>query len=127
MSSREAQRRYWARNFFGWPRFAALKPNIAHITLRKWEEAGRLSGLVTQNVDGLHQQAGSLDSIELHGTGHLVICMNCDYRISRHLFQNILLDLNRDLDVKPNVTDVRPDGDIDLVEASLVFKYMHFV
>ncbi|ODN02602.1 NAD-dependent protein deacylase Sirt4 [Orchesella cincta] len=119
VSSRYAQKSYWARNFFGWPRFAALHPNVAHSTIRNWEYSNKISGLVTQNVDGLHQKAGSKDVIELHGTGHLVICMSCDYSISRHLFQNILLDLNCHLDVQPNLEDVRPDGDIDLIQEAV--------
>ncbi|CAL8104849.1 unnamed protein product [Orchesella dallaii] len=119
ISSREAQKRYWARNYFGWPRFAALHPNIAHTSINSWERANKLSGLITQNVDGLHQKAGSKDVIELHGTGHLVICMNCDYSINRQLFQNILMDLNYHLDIQPNLEDVRPDGDIDLVEEAI--------
>lgn len=132
ISSPNSQRRYWARNYYGWPRFAKLTPNKSHLTLAQWQtfKESKISGLVTQNVDGLHQKAGS-KTIELHGTGHLVICMGagCDYTINRRVFQNVLLDLNRHLEVTPkeeeeeeeegHVGATRPDGDVDLVEEAV--------
>lgn len=127
LSSPAAQRRYWARNYFGWPRFSRLEPNRCHQTISNWEQEYPqvISGLVTQNVDGLHQKAGSLGVIELHGTGHLVKCLECDYQINRALFQNVLQDMNSHLPVElaeeeDNPQDkIRPDGDVHLVESAI--------
>ena len=68
MKSSSARKRYWARNFIGWPSFSSVQPNKAHEIVRKWELNGKVNGLVTQNVDRLHNKAGS-QPIELHGTG----------------------------------------------------------
>lgn len=60
--------KYWARNFAGWPIFSSKQPNQTHKRLAKMEQDGKMHWLVTQNVDGLHQKAGSVDVTELHGT-----------------------------------------------------------
>src|ERR1700741_1624117 len=62
------RRRYWARSMVGWPVVADAQPNAAHTALARLEAAGHVPTLVTQNVDGLHQRAGSSDVIELHGS-----------------------------------------------------------
>ena len=68
--------------------------------------------MVTQNVDCLHTKAGSKNVVELHGSGYNVICLSCDYKISRHDFQHILNTLNPQM---IDTTDmIRPDGDVDL-------------
>merc|ERR1719347_1999517 len=79
MDSIRARQSYWARNFVGWPRWSSFLPNISHRTLAKWEETGRVSSLVTQNVDQLHYKAGSRRVIELHGTNSTVTCMSCTF------------------------------------------------
>ena len=53
------------------------KPNKAHLKLAEWERAGKLIGVVTQNIDGLHQAAGSQKVFELHGSIHRNYCMKC--------------------------------------------------
>jgi len=68
---------YWARSFTGWTSFLRHLPNAAHLALSRWERAGRLHWLVTQNVDALHRKSGSLRCTELHGCLYLVICLNC--------------------------------------------------
>lgn len=68
--SQDARRRYWARNFVGWPQFSSHKPNTAHMALYNWEKAGKLHWLVTQNVDALHAKAGQRRLTELHGCTH---------------------------------------------------------
>ena len=60
LESHSARQSYWARNFVGWPRWSGFLPNINHLSLARWEQAGRLSCLVTQNVDQLHYKASSI-------------------------------------------------------------------
>ena len=73
ITSASARRRYWARNFVGWPQFSACLPNASHHALRAWQKGGKVSGLVTQNVDALHTKAGSEDVVELHGCSYRVV------------------------------------------------------
>ena len=68
-------RRYWARAYVGWPRFTTAAPNAAHRAFAAWESAGTLLQLVTQNVDGLHQRAGSRAVLDLHGRLDVVVCL----------------------------------------------------
>lgn len=116
----QTRKRYWARNFVGWPRFSSLQPNEAHYCLKNWENWGRLNWLVTQNVDRLHHKAGSEKITELHGSSYLVKCLNCGYSISRYLFQDILRRLNPDFYLE--AIEIRPDGDVHL-EPSLVNNF----
>ncbi|XP_055601948.1 NAD-dependent protein deacylase Sirt4 [Uranotaenia lowii] len=111
------RKRYWARNYVGWPRFSAIAPNITHYTLARLEREQRISGIVTQNVDKLHTKAGSRSVVELHGSGYTVGCIGtsgkgCDYHIPRHDFQQILDQLNPYMEDKS--TMMRPDGDVEL-------------
>ncbi|TAL75419.1 MAG: NAD-dependent protein deacetylase [Burkholderiaceae bacterium] len=72
-----ARQRYWARSMIGWPEVANAQPNAAHYALARLEAAGHVQRLVTQNVDGLHQRAGSTGVIELHGSLGKVVCLTC--------------------------------------------------
>src|SRR5690606_28143832 len=72
-----ARTRYWARAMIGWPRFRAARPNLAHRALAALEQAGVVTGLITQNVDRLHHAAGSREVIELHGALAEVRCLGC--------------------------------------------------
>src|SRR6478672_13903310 len=83
-------RRYWARAYAGWPRFTAAEPSAAHHALAAWERAGSLARLVTQNVDGLHQRAGSRAVIDLHGRLDEVVCLGCSDRRSRETTQLVM-------------------------------------
>ncbi|MGN6668854.1 MAG: NAD-dependent protein deacetylase [Trinickia sp.] len=89
--SEHARRRYWARSMVGWPLLAKARPNAAHGALAQLGEAGRIARLVTQNVDGLHQRAGSADVVELHGSIGDVRCLNCGARHNRAAVQTQLL------------------------------------
>lgn len=104
--------RYWARSLLGWPRVAGAIPNAAHLALANWQASGRLSVLVTQNVDGLHQRAGNAGVIDLHGRLDEVICLACSARQPRREVQRQLQDDN------PGWAGLRaasaPDGDADL-------------
>ena len=75
IASESNRKRYWARSMFGFPRVAAAQPAGVHHALRRLEKAGVLHHVITQNVDGLHQQAGSEKVLELHGNLHWVICL----------------------------------------------------
>ena len=83
----QARRRYWARAMLGWPRVRIAQPNPAHRALATLQQRQRISGLITQNVDTLHDQAGSHDVIELHGSLHRVLCLDCQQRTPRDVIQ----------------------------------------
>ncbi len=80
MASAEARYEYWRQKAEAHRDFADASPNITHRALAKWEQLGRLRGVVTQNIDGLHQAAGSQSVLELHGTAREIACMDCDWR-----------------------------------------------
>lgn len=106
------RRRYWARSLIGWPRFGEARPNGAHRALAQFEAAGRVELLLTQNVDRLHQAAGSQNVVDLHGRLDQVRCVGCGETDLREGFQLELVACNpgwRDL-----VAAVAPDGDADL-------------
>ena len=114
MGDLHMRRRYWARSLIGWRRFGQARPNGAHRALARLGQQGRTEVLVTQNVDGLHQSAGSTDVIDLHGRLDQVRCMGCERRSGRKQLQERLLELNPSWDT----LDGRdaPDGDADLDE-----------
>lgn len=112
MGSPVVRQRYWARSLVGWPRLHRTGPNAAHEALARLEKQGRLELLVTQNVDRLHQAAGSIEVIDLHGRIDRVRCMDCDHLMSREELQAELLQRNSawgELDGA-----LAPDGDADL-------------
>lgn len=94
LNAPEARRRYWARAMLGWPRVRAAQPNAAHQALARLQQQGLISGVITQNVDTLHDQAGSAEVIELHGSLHWVLCLDCRQRTERDLIQHSLLEQN---------------------------------
>ena len=110
--SADTRRRYWARSVVGWPRFGAARANPGHRALAALDQAGRIQALVTQNVDGLHQQAGSRSVIDLHGRLDRVLCLGCGAGKERADFQHALLAANPGWD--RHVAAIAPDGDADL-------------
>ena len=112
MSDLHTRRRYWARSLVGWRRFGRALPNGAHHALVRLEQMGRTEVLVTQNVDGLHQSAGSTDVVDLHGRMDRVRCMGCEARTDRDEMQQRLLDLNPSWERLD--AHAAPDGDADL-------------
>jgi NAD-dependent deacetylase sirtuin 4 len=107
-----ARRRYWARSMVGFPRVASAAPNPGHHVLARLEQRGLLSGLITQNVDGLHGAAGSARVVELHGRLHEVVCLQCGAISSRQALQAELESHNPGFDVAGAAQ--APDGDADL-------------
>lgn len=105
------RRRYWARSLLGWPRFAASHPAVSHRALARLDD-GRFVRLVTQNVDGLHQRAGSRRVLDLHGRLDVVVCLDCGERTGRHALQGRLAERNPDLARRR--APAAPDGDADL-------------
>src|SRR5688572_14194320 len=82
--------RYWARSFVGWPVVERARPNGAHAALARLEARGRLAGLVTQNVDGLHTRAGQREVVDLHGRIDQAICLQCRAPVARGELQERL-------------------------------------
>jgi NAD-dependent deacetylase len=80
LESRTARHEYWRQKSEGHADFAAARPNAGHSILAKWEQRGVIDGLITQNIDGLHQLAGSANVLELHGTAREVACLSCQFR-----------------------------------------------
>jgi len=107
-----ARRRYWARSMRGWPMMARAEPNDAHRALAEVEGAGLVEGLITQNVDGLHQQAGQRGVLELHGSLAEVVCLDCGQRTTRRELQTRLEVANAFVLDTPAAA--APDGDADL-------------
>ncbi|MEI7037435.1 NAD-dependent protein deacetylase [Fulvimonas yonginensis] len=112
MGDRLARKRYWARSLVGWRHFGRAEPNGTHRALRELEAQERLSMLVTQNVDGLHQRAGSRRVIDLHGRLDQVRCMACELRLPRTDFQHELEARNPAWAALQ--ASEAPDGDADL-------------
>jgi NAD-dependent SIR2 family protein deacetylase len=107
------RRRYWARSMRGWPRFSAALPGPAHQALAALERAGRIEALLTQNVDGLHQAAGSRAVIELHGNLATVVCLDCRHAVPRAGVQE-WLEAENPAHARFAPTALRPDGDAEL-------------
>ncbi|MCB9796850.1 MAG: NAD-dependent deacetylase, partial [Alphaproteobacteria bacterium] len=116
VKSPEGRQRYWARSFVGWPRIAEARPNAGHRALAALEQRGLLSGLITQNVDRLHQAAGSRAVIELHGALAEVICLGCGRLSKRADLQARLAALNPGFGRRD--AEAAPDGDADLIEVT---------
>ena len=81
--SAEARQRYWARSHLGWRHITGATPNPGHRAVATLERAGLVGGIITQNVDGLHQAAGASSVTELHGSLHRVVCLSCWERSAR--------------------------------------------
>ncbi|MGQ7249875.1 NAD-dependent protein deacetylase [Halomonas sp. V046] len=114
MTSPAARQRYWARALVGFRTLEQARPNGAHLALAELERRGRVSGVITQNVDGLHQRAGSKRVIDLHGRADLVVCMSCGARQMRHALHAELASHNPAWLTEANPERAAPDGDADL-------------
>ena len=112
MGHHATRQRYWARSMEGWRSFGRARPNAAHHALARLEAAGRTELLLTQNVDGLHQAAGSARVIDLHGRLDVVRCTECGGETRRDAFQERLRALNPHWAIE--TAPVAPDGDADL-------------
>lgn len=112
IASEATRRRYWARSLIGWPQMRAARPNAAHHALARLQAAGAVGTVVTQNVDGLHEAAGSADVLALHGRLAEVRCLDCGALASRAGVQAAMEAANPAFAARRAA--VAPDGDADL-------------
>ncbi|MVA75742.1 NAD-dependent protein deacetylase [Auraticoccus sp. F435] len=113
--SADGRRRYWARSHLGWRLIGDARPNAGHRAVAALQRCGRVGGVVTQNVDRLHQAAGSTDVIDLHGTLDRVVCLDCSTRSPRSELEVRLAEANPDFEqLAAEVRQVNPDGDVEL-------------
>jgi NAD-dependent SIR2 family protein deacetylase len=117
VGSAAARRRYWARSYLGWRQISRARPNAGHVAVATLEQRGQVAGIVTQNVDGLHQAAGARQVIELHGGLDIVLCLSCGLRERRVSLDARLRAANPSFGSA--VTAVNPDGDVELADAVL--------
>src|SRR4051794_15943891 len=114
VSGPPAQQRYWARSHLGWSRMKHAEPNDGHRALADLEAAGRMTMLITQNVDGLHEAAGSGGVCALHGRIADVVCLGCRRRPSRASLPRRLDAATPGWDARHAPAEARPDGDVEL-------------
>ncbi|WP_433295393.1 NAD-dependent protein deacetylase [Actinoplanes sp. CA-030573] len=112
-----ARRRYWARSHLGWRTIGQARPNDGHRAVAQWQRMGLLDGIITQNVDGLHQAAGARDVVELHGNLARIVCLGCGARTPR-------AELGARLDAANptfagEAVAFNADGDAELADTSL--------
>jgi NAD-dependent SIR2 family protein deacetylase len=107
-----ARHRYWARSFVGWRQIRSARPNAGHRAVADLQAAGLLRGVITQNVDGLHQAGGARDVVELHGGLDRTVCLGCGDVASRAALDERLRAVNPSFG--PHADDVNPDGDVEL-------------
>ncbi|MFD7677232.1 NAD-dependent protein deacetylase [Streptomyces sp. NPDC060187] len=112
--SDRARRRYWARSHLGWRTFGRARPNDGHRAVAAFGRHGLLAGLITQNVDGLHQAAGSEGVVELHGGLDRVVCLSCHDVSARRELARRLEEANPGFE--PPAAMINPDGDADLTD-----------
>ena len=120
VSGHNAQQRYWARSHLGWQRMGLARPNRGHAATARLQHAGSVRGLITQNVDGLHGEAGARPVIDLHGRIDEVLCLLCRQITPRVELHGRLTDLNPAFGRQVDVTTA-PDGDVEFEDTE------HFV
>ena len=114
--SEAARQRYWARSHLGWRHITGATPNAGHRAVATLERHGLVRGIITQNVDGLHQAAGAAAVTELHGSLHRVVCLSCWQRTSRLALDDRLRAANPSWSASTSDAAVNPDGDVALEE-----------
>ena len=117
-ASAAARRRYWARSHLGWRSIGRAVPNLGHRAVAELGRRGLLTGIITQNVDGLHQAAGAREVTELHGSLHRVICLSCGQRTARTELHRRLAAANPGWDAGP-AASINPDGDAVLADDAI--------
>jgi len=110
-----ARKRYWAGSHLGWHRFRAAEPNLGHRSLVRLEESGVITGVITQNVDGLHTRAGSRRVVDLHGSLDRVVCLSCGQAFGRDSVAARLEAANPTI-ADPAAVRIAPDGDADVAD-----------
>ena len=118
LSNEDGRRRYWARSHVGWIAFSQAQPNAAHAAIAQMQQGGFVDAVITQNVDGLHQRAGSSRVIDLHGRLDRVICLSCGEMQDRMYVHERLVEVNPDF--SSHVDRINPDGDYEIEDAQLI-------
>ena len=121
------RRRYWARNHIGWSHLRRADPNAGHAAVARLEHRGLLTGLITQNVDRLHEDAGSVNVVDLHGRFDQVVCLACHRRYSRTLLARVLEELNPgflERALSAGVVEMAPDADATVEDAALISSFV---
>jgi len=113
LASEQARKRYWAGSHLGWRSFGSAVPNRGHLSLAELEARGIVSGVITQNVDGLHRRAGNRHVIELHGSMDRVLCLTCGQHYARQAIAARLEALNPEIDLETAIRPA-PDGDVEV-------------
>ncbi|MEW1912064.1 NAD-dependent protein deacetylase [Kitasatospora sp. NPDC085895] len=111
-ASEDGRRRYWARSHVGWRTIAGALPNAGHRAVEELRRSGHVTGVITQNVDGLHRAAGTVDAVELHGALDRVVCLDCRRTSTRRELDRRLSELNTGF--RDTGSRINPDGDVDL-------------
>ncbi|WVK85960.1 NAD-dependent protein deacetylase [Dactylosporangium sp. AC04546] len=109
-----ARRRYWARSHLGWRTIARAAPNAGHHAVGRLQRQGYVGGIITQNVDGLHQAGGADPVVELHGGLDRVVCLDCGDLTGRAELHARLTAANPGFDHTSDA--IKPDGDVDLTD-----------
>jgi NAD-dependent SIR2 family protein deacetylase len=112
-----ARRRYWARSHLGWRTIGDARPNAGHRAVARLQQLARLDGIITQNVDGLHQSGGAHGVVELHGNLSRITCLGCGELTGRQAHSDRLDAANPGFAAA--VTAVNPDGDVEIDDADL--------
>lgn len=140
LNNEHLRRRYWARNYLAYSYFSSRLPNAAHLGVRRLQQLGKCTRVITQNVDGLHQKAGSEDVLELHGTAAKVVCIRCKTQTDRASFQKRLaeenhgwisdaeilrIDASRAADGSKSrfTVTITPDGDVQFSDAERTGRF----
>ena len=123
----ENRQRYWARNHIGWSHLKRADPNDGHFAVARLESRGLLTGLITQNVDRLHEDAGSVNVVDLHGRFDQVVCLSCTRRFSRKLIAGVLEELNPGFlqdALAAGVVEIAPDADATVEDSQLIESFV---
>jgi NAD-dependent SIR2 family protein deacetylase len=121
------RQRYWARNHIGWSHLRHADPNHGHFAAAELERRGYLTGLITQNVDRLHEDAGSTNVVDLHGRYDQVICLDCGRTYSRGLLAGVLGELNPgflDQAEQSGLVEMAPDADATVEDLALIGSFV---
>ena len=121
------RQRYWARNHIGWSHLRHADPNQGHYAAAELERRGHLTGLITQNVDRLHEDAGSVNVVDLHGRYDQVVCLACRRTYSRRLLAGVLEELNPDFLSRAEGTglvEMAPDADATVEDQELISSFV---
>ncbi len=121
------RRRYWARNHLGWSHLRHADPNAGHAAVALLERRGLLTGLITQNVDRLHEDAGSINVVDLHGRYDRVICLDEGHVFTRRLVASILEEINPgflEAAQASGVVEMAPDADASVEDPELIRSFV---